>query len=438
VVLHDVKVVEQPFAGGADVQAAVGGGGEPRVRFLEDAPGAVQAVEERGPPPGAFPPVQPLPRRKGEGPLPQMLGAEQLATNGAGEQILAGVGTAWGEAGSEPDRLERSDSENLGWVTGAVYDGSWSKASGRRSSRRRSPRVKLNQMLLLMLALAAGSPDSAIVRDIEVAPGEILRTTTLGAGRPLVLIPGMFGAAYGYRMLTGPLVAQGYQCIIVEPLGYGWSSHPKKADYSFTAQTERVGQALDTLGITEALFVAQSSGASIAFRLAIVRPDLVRGLLSISGGPAESAATAGLKKAFRFGAGLAKLAMDETMLRHDVRKEIVKNSGDTTWVTDAVIRAYTGGQTADMHGSIDAFHRMSKSKERESLASRLHELHVPVRLLIGTAPHPAAVPSKERDLLTAELPDFRIDSVAGSGQYIHEEQPAVVLEALARLAEVSS
>ncbi len=232
--------------------------------------------------------------------------------------------------------------------------------------------------------------------------------------------------------------AQGYQCIIVEPLGYGWSSHPKKADYSFTAQTERVGRALDSLGVTEALFVAQSSGASIAFRLAIVRPGLVRGLLSISGGPAESAATPGLKKAFRFGGGLAKLAVTESMLRHDVRKEIVKNSGDTTWVTDAVIRAYTGGQTADMHGSIDAFQRMSKAKEAESLASRLHELDVPVLLLIGTAPHPAAVPRKERELLTAELSNFKIDSVPGSGQYIHEEQPAVVLEALARLDAASS
>ena len=292
-------------------------------------------------------------------------------------------------------------------------------------------------MLLLTLAVVAGSPDSALVRDIEVAPGEILRTTTIGAGRPLVLIPGIFGAAFGYRMLMEPLVAQGYRCIIIEPLGYGWSSHPKKADYSFTAQTVRVGQALDTLGVTEALFVAQSSGASIAFRLAIIRPGLVRGLLSISGGPAESAATPGMKKAFRFGGALAKLAVDETMLRHDVRKEIVRNSGDTTWVTDAVVRAYTGGQTADMHGSIDAFHRMSKSKERESLASRLHELDVPVRLLIGTAPHPAAVPREQRELLSAELSNFRIDSVPGSGQYIHEEQPAVVLEALARLDEVS-
>ena len=121
-----------------------------------------------------------------------------------------------------------------------------------------------------------------------------------------------------------------------------------------------------------------------------------------------------MKKAFRFGAGLAKMAMDETMLRHDVRKEIVKNSGDTTWVTDEVIRAYTGGQTADMHGSIDAFHRMSKSKEGKSLAARLHELDIPVRL-------------------TSELSDFKVESVPGSGQYINEEQPAVVLEAVAQL-----
>jgi pimeloyl-ACP methyl ester carboxylesterase len=288
-------------------------------------------------------------------------------------------------------------------------------------------------MFLLTLALLTAPTDSVVVRDIEVARGEMLRTTSIGSGQPLVLIPGIFGAAFGYRRITGPLVARGYRTIVVEPLGYGWSSHPKNADYSFTAQTERVARALDQLGVKGALFVAQSSGAAIAFRLAIQRPDLVRGLLSISGGPAETAATPGMKKAFKLGGGLVKFAMDESKLRHDVRREIVRNSGDTSWVTAAVIRGYTAGQAADMHGSIDAFQRMSKSKEKGSLAQRLHECKVPVRLLVGTVPHPTQVTRDERELLSDKLTDFRADSVRGSGQYIHEEQPAAVLAAVARL-----
>jgi pimeloyl-ACP methyl ester carboxylesterase len=292
--------------------------------------------------------------------------------------------------------------------------------------------------LVLTLARLAASPvDTAVVRDIQVAPGEILRTTTIGTGQPLVLIPGLFGAAYTYRMLTGPLAAQGYQTIVVEPLGYGWSSHPKDADYSYSAQTARVSSALDSLGIRRALFVAQSSGAAIAFRLAVRRPDLVRGLLSIDGGPAESAATAGMKKAFKFGGGLVKFALDESKLRHDVRREIVKNSGDTSWVTDAVIRGYTAGQTADMGGSIDAYQRMSKAKETDSLTNRLHECEMPVRLLVGTVPHPAEVTKDQREMLSARLPNFEADSVTGSGQYIQEEQPHAVLDAVARLNDAA-
>jgi pimeloyl-ACP methyl ester carboxylesterase len=279
--------------------------------------------------------------------------------------------------------------------------------------------------------------DSALVRNIEVARGEILRTTSIGTGKPLVLIPGIFGGAYGYRRITGPLVARGYRTIVIEPLGYGSSSHPKNADYSFTAQTARVARTLDQLGVKRALFVAQSSGAAIAFRLAILRPDLVRGLLSLDGGPAESAATPGMKKAFKLGGGLVKLAMNESKLRHDVRREIVRNSGDTTWVTDAVIRAYTAGQARDMNGSIDAFQQMSKSKERDSLAARLHECAVPVRLLVGTVPHPAEIGSEQRELLKEKLPNFRSDSVKGSGQYIQEEQPAAVVAAVSGLDQAA-
>lgn len=288
-------------------------------------------------------------------------------------------------------------------------------------------------MLLLTLALLSAPVDSALARDLQVAPGETLRITTMGSGQPVVLIPGLFGGAFGYRAIVRPLVAQGYRCIVIEPLGYGWSSHPKQADYSFTAQTLRVGAALDSLGVDRALFVAQSSGAAIALRLAVARPELVRGLLAIDGGPVESAATPGMKKAFKLGGFAAKLVLDESKLRHDVRREIIRNSGDTSWVTDAVIRAYTAGQAADLDGSIDAFHQMSKAKETDSLAERLARYRGPVRLLVGTVRHPAEVSDEQRDLLRERLSNFRSDSVPGSGQYINEEQPAVVVAAVKAL-----
>jgi hypothetical protein len=144
-----------------------------------------------------------------------------------------------------------------------------------------------------------------------------------------------------------------------------------------------------------------------------------------------------MKKAFKFGGGLVKLTMDESRLRHEVRREIVKNSGDTTWVTDAVIRRYTAGQRADLGGSIDAFQRMAKSKESTSLAERLHQCLAPVLLLVGSVPHPSEVPHEQRDLLKTKLRAFSTETVRGAGQFIQEEQPAVVLAALSRLNRVA-
>jgi pimeloyl-ACP methyl ester carboxylesterase len=129
-------------------------------------------------------------------------------------------------------------------------------------------------MLTVVLALL-GPPDTAVVRDIPVAAGEILRTTSVGSGRPVVLIPGLFGAAFGYRKIVGPLAELGYRAIVIEPLGFGWSSHPRRANYSLSAQTTRMAAVLDSLGIDHALIVAHSTGASIALRLAYQRPDLV-------------------------------------------------------------------------------------------------------------------------------------------------------------------
>lgn len=289
-------------------------------------------------------------------------------------------------------------------------------------------------MLLLLLFQLAATDTTAVIRDVTVGPNESIRTTTIGHGNEaVVFIAGIFGGAYGYRHLTIPLAEQGYRCIVIEPLGFGFSSHPNKADYSFTAQTDRIAQVLDSLGVGSAMLVAQSTAASMALRLAYRHPSHVRAILSISGGPAETAATPGLKKSLKYGAFLTKLFVSKGMLHGKVKGDMIANSGDTTWVTDHVVDMYTAGQALDIDGSIDGLRRMSKSKEPESLAARLHEIVVPVVLMVGTAPHQSAVKEDELALMTSQLRDFRIEFVAGSGQYIHEEQAAVVLAAFTLL-----
>ena len=93
-----------------------------------------------------------------------------------------------------------------------------------------------------------------------------------------------------------------------------------------------------------------------------------------------------------------KLAVDEGKLRHDVRKEIVRNSGDTTWVTDAVIRQYTGGQTRDITAPSTPSIRCPSRRSASPWGSAA-PVHGPVRLLVGTVRHPAEVPQDERELL---------------------------------------
>lgn len=288
--------------------------------------------------------------------------------------------------------------------------------------------------LLAVVLVLLGPPDTALVRDVPVAAGEILRTTSVGSGRPVVLIPGLIGSAFGYRKVVAPLAELGYRVIVIEPLGFGWSSHPRRANYALSAQTTRIAAVLDSLGIDQALIVAHSTGASIALRLAYQRPDLVEGILSIDGGPAETAATPGLRRAMRFGGRLTKALLQPDAYRNVVRREIVANSGDTTWVTAEVLNGYTAGATADLPGAIDAWQGMAKSVEAESLRSRLAECRVPVRLLVGAVPHQSGIGADEIELLRQRLTDFTVESIARSGQYIQEEQPGAVLAALGRLA----
>jgi len=217
--------------------------------------------------------------------------------------------------------------------------------------------------------------------------------------------------------------------IVIEPLGIGSSARPEDSDYSLTAQADRIAAVLDTLGVRAAVLVAHSLGASMAYRLAYRRPDLVGGIVSLEGGPAEAAATPSFRRAMRF-APWIKWFGGIGRIRSKIRRSLVAASGDTSWVTDSVVAAYTAGAAADLDGTLRAFMRMAQAHERERLAPHLGEIHCPVRLLVGTARHEGGVPAGDVQQLRTGLSSFSIASVLGSGLYIYEEQPQAVVDAV--------
>jgi pimeloyl-ACP methyl ester carboxylesterase len=250
-----------------------------------------------------------------------------------------------------------------------------------------------------------------------------------GQGQPVVLIPGLFGSRYGFRRVVPLLAGAGYRAIVIEPLGIGSSARPQNGDYSLTAQAERIAAVLDTLKVRDVIVVAHSLGASMAYRLAYRRPELVRAIVSLEGGPAEAAATPSFRRAMRFVPWIRWFGGIRRIRGH-IHSSLVAASGDTSWVTDSVVDAYTAGAAADLDGTLKAFLRMAEAREREELAPHLGAIRCPVRLLIGTARHEGGVPARDVAELRAGLPSLSIDSVTGSGHYIQEEQPQAVLAAV--------
>jgi pimeloyl-ACP methyl ester carboxylesterase len=280
-----------------------------------------------------------------------------------------------------------------------------------------------------LLAVLCAPPAGAQERQITVAAGERLRVSVAGGGPPVVLVPGLLGSAFGFRKLVEPLVASGYHVVVVEPLGIGGSAKPEAADYSLTAQADRIAAVLVALDLAPAIVVAHSVSASMALRLAARHPERVRAIVSLDGGPTEAAATPGFRRAMRF-AFLIKLFGGTKRIEGIVRSTLEQRSADPRWVTDEVVAGYMSAGARDLDATLTALRQIAKAREPEPLRPRLSEVRCPVRLVIGTAPHEGGISPAEIALLQERLSDFSIDRVASAGHFVFEEKPEAVLAAI--------
>src|SRR3989442_4565586 len=100
-------------------------------------------------------------------------------------------------------------------------------------SERRPAKIQLllpeGSAILPLLALALVA-DTSLSFKVPLSPAESLHVVIAGEGDPVVLIPGLFGSAYGFRNLVPLLVQAGHATIVIEPLGIGSSSPTQLGD----------------------------------------------------------------------------------------------------------------------------------------------------------------------------------------------------------------
>jgi pimeloyl-ACP methyl ester carboxylesterase len=290
----------------------------------------------------------------------------------------------------------------------------------------------LLSLAMVSISATAGGQDLR-TPGIVVAPAETLYVEVSGKGDPVVIVPGIWSSAYAFRKVTPRLASAGVRVIVVEPLGVAFSSRPRGADYSMTAQSRRIAAVLDSLGVTGAVFVGQALSASMVLRLAIESPGLVRGMVSLEGGASEESATPGLRRGLAIASFLFRIFPSHRLIRYRVRTSLENVSGDKSWITPETVDAYVASFNTSITQTFAAYRAMASSKEAFSLGPRMNTLTFPVELMIGTAPHYGGLEPSEIAQLEKHLRELRITRIEGAGHLLNEERPAEVAAAILKM-----
>src|SRR3977135_1346194 len=105
-----------------------------------------------------------------------------------------------------------------------------------------------------------------------------------GSGAPLVLLHGNGSMIQDFES-SGliDLAAKDYRVIVFDRPGFGHSDRPRNVVWTPAAQADLINNALHRLGVSHAIVLGHSWGASVAVALALKYPKLVQGLVLASG-----------------------------------------------------------------------------------------------------------------------------------------------------------
>jgi 4,5:9,10-diseco-3-hydroxy-5,9,17-trioxoandrosta-1(10),2-diene-4-oate hydrolase len=172
---------------------------------------------------------------------------------------------------------------------------------------------------------------------VDVGDGLKVHYHAEGSGFPVVFLHGSGPGASGwsnFRRNYPAFAAAGLQAIVVDTLGYGYSSKPSSIDYTLDFLVGKLRRALDALAISRCAVVGNSHGGAMAIQLALTDPARVARLVLMAPGGLEEREVYMTMPGIRT---MMKVFMAGDLTRESLRRVFELQLYDRALITDDIL-----------------------------------------------------------------------------------------------------
>ena len=240
-----------------------------------------------------------------------------------------------------------------------------------------------------------------------------------GPGQDVFLLHGFASSTYTWEKVAPMLQANGYHVWALDMKGFGWSDKPEDADYSPEQLLREVNAWMDEMGLRKVVFVGNSLGGGIAWKMALEHPDKVKQLVLIDAagfmhqmpGPVRLAGVPGA-------AGIAGIFFGRWVIQDGLKQVYFDPALIRTEQIDAY---YNRLRTENALGALTSLARSLSTLPSEQYASSIAEIQVDTLIIWGR--DDAWIPQEDAFKFKQALPKARLEVIPFCGHIPQEENP---------------
>jgi pimeloyl-ACP methyl ester carboxylesterase len=275
-----------------------------------------------------------------------------------------------------------------------------------------------------------------------------LHVAEAGAGPLVVLMHGFPELWYSWRHQLAGLAEAGYHAVAPDLRGFGSSSAPAEIEaYSLEAICGDLVELIDRLQEQRAVFIGHDWGATVAWQLALERPDRVAAVAGLSV-PFAPRAPAPPVSLLRRALGedfyivwFQEPGVAEQALERDVRRTLATTEVWTEawaarhdeppvprWLTEEDLQVYVDAFTrTGFRGGLNYYRNIDRNWARSAqLAQR--RVEVPALFITGSRdPVQRFMPA---EIMEGWVSDLRVVKLDGAGHWVQQERADEVNDAL--------